>query len=147
PAYLAARLNHDDDSSLRQMIQTPTNPSGVIKDNSILRMIENSLGYGMLYRFREGERGPDVDRILGVLNSFWGAVSEVFKDAWGGHPRKSRLMHCASIVSLGFVMDAIGERYRPVGLPSREQFVGDLSPLKEVCRWTAGYWEFGPGSL
>src|SRR5437773_4976054 len=56
-------------------------------------------------------------------------------------------MHGAGIVSLGFVMDAIGERYRPVGLPSCEQLVGDLSPLKEVCRWTAGYWEFGPGSV
>jgi DGQHR domain-containing protein len=147
PAYLAERLNHDDDSPLRQMIQTPTNPGGVIKDNSILRMIENSLGYGILYRFRNGEHGPDVDMILRVLKNFWGAVSDVFKDAWGAHPRKSRLMHGAGIVSLGFVMDAIGERYRRLGVPSREQFAGDLLPLKDVCRWTAGYWEFGPGSV
>src|SRR6266581_3179656 len=147
PAFLAERLNHDENSPLRQMIQTPTTPGGVIKDNSILRMIENSLGYGMLYRFRDGEHGPEVEKILGVLKSFWDAASEVFKDAWGSLPRKSRLMHGAGIVSLGFVMDAIGERYRPVGLPSREQFINDLTPLKEVCRWTAGYWEFGPGSV
>src|SRR5262249_4576136 len=35
PAHLAERLNHDEASPLREMIQTPTNPEGVIKDNSI----------------------------------------------------------------------------------------------------------------
>lgn len=147
PAYLAERLNHDDDSPLKHMIQTPTNPLGVVKDNSILRMIENSLAHGMLYRFRGGENGPDVETILLALKSFWGAVSDVFKEAWGGLPRKSRLMHGAGIVSLGFVMDWIGERYGSSCIPSREQFATDLMPLKEVCRWTAGYWEFGPGSV
>jgi DGQHR domain-containing protein len=147
PAYLAERLNYDEDSPLKEMIQTPTNPLGVIKDNSILRMIENSLDQGMLYRLRGGEDGPDVDTILRVLKNFWGAVSDVFKDAWGAHPRKSRLMHGAGIVSLGFVMDWIGERYALSGIPSRQQFAADLLPLKEVCRWTAGYWEFGPGSV
>jgi DGQHR domain-containing protein len=147
PAYLAERLNYDDDSPLKGVIQTPTNPLGVIKDNSILRMIENSLDQGMLYRLRGGQNGPDVDEILRVLKNFWGAVSDIFKDAWGTQPRKSRLMHGAGIVSLGFVMDWIGERYGPSCPPSREHFACDLAPLKEVCRWTAGYWEFGPGSV
>jgi DGQHR domain-containing protein len=147
PAYLTERLNYDDDSPLKAIIQTPTNPAGVIKDNSILRMIENSLDQGMLYRLRAGQNGPDVDTILRVLKNFWGAVSDVFKDAWGTHPRKSRLMHGAGIVSLGFVMDWIGERYGSSCIPSREQFAVDLVPLDEVCRWTAGYWEFGPGSV
>jgi DGQHR domain-containing protein len=147
PAELAERLNHDGDSPLQGMIQTPTAPGGVIKDNSILRVIENSLDHGTLYRFRESERGPDVETILRVLKNFWGGVRDVFKDAWGAPPRKSRLTHGAGIVSLGFVMDCIGERYAPSGIPSREQFAADLLPLKEVCRWTAGYWEFGPGSV
>jgi DGQHR domain-containing protein len=147
PAYLAERLNYDDDSPLKGMILTPTNPFGVMKDNSILRMIENSLDQGMLYRLRGGEAGPDINAILGVLKNFWGAVNSVFKDAWGAQPRKSRLMHGAGIVSLGFVMDWIGERFGPSCIPSLEQFETDLMPLKEVCRWTAGYWEFGPGSV
>jgi DGQHR domain-containing protein len=147
PAYLAERLNHDLGSPLRQMIQTPTNPAGVIKDNSMLRTIENSLSDGVLYRFREGGQGPDVDSMLAVLQGFWRAVREVFEDAWGLPPRQSRLMHGAGIVSLGFVMDAIGERYRAAGVPSLEQFAADLLPLKEMCRWTDGYWEFGPGCL
>jgi len=147
PAYVAERINHDEDSPLREMIQTPTNPGGVIKDNSILRMIENSLSDGILYRFQNGEHGPNVETILMVLKAFWGAVREVFKEAWGLQPRRSRLMHGAGIVSLGFVMDAIAERHRALSVPSQDQFVSDLLPLKEVCRWTEGYWEFGPGSV
>src|SRR5262249_20824013 len=52
PAYLLERLNRDEDSPLRFKIQTPTAPQGVIKDNSILRMLENSLSDGILFRFR-----------------------------------------------------------------------------------------------
>jgi hypothetical protein len=54
-------------------------------------------------------------------------------------------MHGAGVVALGFIMDAISDRYRPKGLPSHTQFVRDLQPLKEVCRWTDGFWDFGPG--
>jgi hypothetical protein len=25
------------------------------------------------------------------------------------------------------------------------QFAQDLDALKDVCRWTDGYWDFGPG--
>jgi DGQHR domain-containing protein len=147
PALLVERLNHDENSPLRYLIQTPTNPMGVVKDNSLLRMIEHSLSDGMLYRFRDAAKGPHLSTMLQVLEAFWGGVHDVFKDAWGLPPKKSRLMHGAGIISLGFVMDVIGERYRRVGLPSRAQFAGDLRPLREVCRWTEGYWEFGPGSM
>jgi hypothetical protein len=42
-------------------------------------------------------------------------------------------------------MDAIADRHRAAGVPTRAQFRADLEPLREVCRWTDGYWEFGPG--
>ena len=42
-------------------------------------------------------------------------------------------------------MDAIAERHRDSGMPKEEQFREDLLPLNEVCRWTDGYWDFGPG--
>ena len=50
-----------------------------------------------------------------------------------------------SIDSMGFVMDAIAERHRPKQLPAEEDFRSDLEGIKEVCRWTDGYWDFGPG--
>lgn len=146
PAYLLDRLNRDVESPMRNRIQTPTNPEGLIKDNSVLRMLENSLNDGALYRFRgPREAEGDTESMLVTLKAFWGAVAEVFGNAWTLPPRRSRLVHGAGIVSMGFVMDAIAERSRDVGVPSAEQFAGDLLPLREVCRWTEGYWNFGPG--
>jgi hypothetical protein len=46
---------------------------------------------------------------------------------------------------MGYLMDAIGERFRDVGSPREEHFRQDLLPLVQVCRWTDGYWDFGPG--
>jgi len=146
PAYLLDRLNRDAESPMRNKIQTPTNPEGLIKDNSVLRMLENSLTDGVLYRFRGSEEvAGDTEGMLGTLKAFWGAVAEIFHDAWTLPPRRSRLVHGAGIVSMGFVMDAIAERNREAGAPSPEKFAEDLRPLRDVCRWTDGYWDFGPG--
>lgn len=146
PSYLLARLNSDEASPLRGMISTPTNPEGIIKDNSILRMVENSLNDGALYKFRNpGMADGDVESMLQLLTNFWGAVSEVFPDSWGLSPRRSRLMHGAGITSLGFVMDAIADRLRDNGNPSRTTFCEELKPLKGACRWCDGFWDFGPG--
>lgn len=146
PACLLDRLNHDEGSPLFGLIRTPTVVDGLIKDNSILKILKNSLSDGVLYRFRNAGAGPgDTEAMLRVLHAFWRAVAEVFRDAWGLPPRRSRLMHGAGIVSIGFVMDAIADRYRQTGLPGVEQFRQDLKPLREVCRWTDGYWDFGPG--
>ena len=41
-------------------------------------------------------------------------------------------------------MDAIADRYRQADTPTRSQFGNNLKPLKPVCRWSDGYWEFGP---
>jgi hypothetical protein len=82
-------------------------------------MLENSLSDGVLYRFRGTDgKEPDVDAMLEILKAFWGAVQEVFKDAWALSAKRSRLMHGAGIVSAGFLMDAIAERYRPKGIPT-----------------------------
>jgi len=147
PALLLDRLNHDPESPLYGLIRTPTVATGLIKDNSVLKMIENSLTDGALYRFRrdDGNMQGDTVSMLHVLHAFWRATSRVFKDAWAVSPRRSRLMHGAGIVSIGFVMDAIADRYRRAGIPDVERFQKDLEPLRDVCRWTDGYWDFGPG--
>ena len=147
PAQLMHRLNFDEESPMRGRIRTPTNPDGVIKDNSVLRMIENSLTDGALYRFRSADRhGGDVESMMAVLSRFWAAVASVFPAAWDLPPRRSRLVHGAGVASLGFIMDAISDRYRAQGIPTVEQYREELVPLEEVCRWTDGYWEFGPGA-
>jgi DGQHR domain-containing protein len=146
PTMLLDRLNLDADSPLRGMIRTPTVPEGLIKDNSLIKMLENSLSDGVLYRFRGRLDGADdTERMLGVVKDFWSAVAEVFAGAWKLPPRRPRLLHGAGVMGLGFVMDAIADRHRAAGVPTRAQFRAELEPLREVCRWTDGYWEFGPG--
>jgi DGQHR domain-containing protein len=147
PARILTILNTEVNSPLKGLIQTATNPGGIIKDNSILKMLENSLAEGLLYRLRvnSGTDELGLEPLLGALYSFWRAVASVFGDAWGLPPKRSRLMHGAGIVSLGLLMDAIGERYRSKGEVTEAMFRKDLLPLKAVCRWVDGYWDFGPG--
>ncbi len=136
PALLSERMNFDEDSPLRGLIRTPTNGTGVIADNSMLKMIENSLSDGVLYLYE------DIDEQLLVLKQFWAAVKKVFPEAWGELPRKSRLMHGAGVVSMGFLMDTISDRHRRNRKLTTRVFEKDLEPLREVCRWTEGHWEF-----
>jgi DGQHR domain-containing protein len=144
PAELLTLLNREKDSPMAGLIQTPTNPQGVIKDNSILRMLEASLSEGVLYHHKSKD-GADVESMFSVLSAYWGAVKVVFEDAWGKPPKKSRLMHGAGILSMGHVMDWIGDRHRGKRLPTVEVFARELEPLRDVCRWTDGVWDFGPG--
>lgn len=145
PAKLAERLNHDEDSPLRRLVQTPTTPEGVIKDNSLLRVIENSLSDGALYHLRSPVTGTgDEGHMVRVLKDFWTAVSHAFPDAWGLPPRRSRLMHGVGVISMGFLMDAIAERHLPDRFPSVQEYIADLRSLAPVCRWTSGNWDFDP---
>jgi DGQHR domain-containing protein len=117
---------------------------GFIKDNSVLRMLENSLHDGALYRCRlQADGEMDVERILELLFNFWSAVATVFKDAWYKPPKQSRLTHGVGVVSMGHLMDAISDRYRSTGIPTVDEFAKDLEALKPLCRWTDGYWDFG----
>ena len=121
---------------------------GFIKDNSILRMLENSLHDGALYRCRLQRDGEmDTERMLQLLFNFWGAVVRVFDEAWELPPARSRLTHGVGIISMGHVMDAIADRYRTKGIPTVDQFGADLKPLKELCCWTNGHWDFGSGRV
>jgi DGQHR domain-containing protein len=147
PAVLLQRLNCEVRSPLYRKIRTPTTPEGIVKDNSILKMLENSLSDGALYTFRDSATGAgDGEKMMNLLTAFWAAVRDVFNEAWDKPPRQSRLMHGVGIVSLGFIMDAIYDRYSRKRPPSKDDFAHDLTELREVCRWTTGFWDFGPGA-
>lgn len=148
PALLLRKLNSEIRSPLYRKIQTPTTPEGIIKDNSILKMLESSLSDGALYAFRDPDTGEgDDEQMISLLIDFWSAASEVFYYAWDLPPRKSRLMHGVGIASLGFLMDAIYDRYARVRTPNKSDFVADLADIADSCRWTNGFWDFGPGQL
>jgi DGQHR domain-containing protein len=149
PVLLVERLNYDEDSPFRGMIHTPTTPDGVVKDNSVIRMVENSLTDGCLYYYRDADTGAgDIEEMLLILKPFWRAVKKVFDEAWDQPPRRSRLMHGVGIASVGYLMDAITDEYIARGAwPDESDYAAELEPLRDVCAWTTGFWHLGNGSL
>jgi DGQHR domain-containing protein len=147
PTLLLSLLNGDIASPFYKKIRTATNPTGIIQDNSIIRMIENSLSDGILYVIseRHGQGDEGIVSMLRVLNVFWKAVSLAFVSAWQLSPSKSRLTHGAGIISMGFIMDAITNRHEDSTELSASAYQADVEKLIPICRWTHGYWEFGPG--
>ncbi|MCX6713664.1 MAG: HU family DNA-binding protein, partial [Candidatus Vogelbacteria bacterium] len=47
----------------------------------------------------------DTETMLQILKVFWKAVANVFPEAWGLPPNRSRLMHGAGIIGMGLLMD------------------------------------------
>jgi DGQHR domain-containing protein len=142
PAEIVNRLNMDGDSPFRGLIATPTRPAGVVKDNAILRMVENSIYNGALYRYRHATTGEgDVASMLRHLKIYWQTVAVTFPDAWGLPPRRSRLMHGVGIAALGYVMDHLTEDVSMRGLGRASSQVAALKP----GAWTSGAWEFPDG--
>ncbi len=155
PAGLARRrlaatvldaLNSNFESPFFEKIQTPTNPNGTIKDNSVLRMLEHSIIEGVLYRFRDSVTGGgDVTKMTEVVNNFFGAVSEIFPEDWDSKPRKSRLVHGVGIVSMGFLMDTIAESRIKNGVPSQKTFEKEINKIADQMRWSSGEWRMLDG--
>jgi DGQHR domain-containing protein len=143
PSMLLNRLNYDPDSPLRLRIKTATNQEGVIQDNSVLKMIEHSLSDGALYQYRGPNGEGDVEAMLSLLKTYWSGVARVFRDAWELPPNRSRLVHGAGIVSMGFVMDAIVDRHHDQSSITIDHYISDLEGMARFCRWTNGYWDFG----
>jgi DGQHR domain-containing protein len=145
PAVLLEELNFHPESPLGGLIRTPTVITGVIKDTSMLKMLEASITDGALYRFRDPVTGGgDTEAMLELLFDFWEAVASVWPDAWGLAPRKSRLSHGAGIVALGYVLDAIVDRRAKDGaMPDVDVFAADLRLIAPHCHWTSGTWDFG----
>lgn len=146
-ARLLERLNHDADSPLKSMIRTPTSPTGVIRDNSMLRMLDASLSDGALAKYENGGKRAFSTMVL-LLKRFWGAVAETWPDAWGVSPRRSRLMHGAGVIAVGNLMDHIVAKYpRTQQIPTSDYLVERLARVVPACAWNHGVWRFPDGDV
>lgn len=133
-AALVERLNYDESSSLHGQIKQHTNPTGVIQDTVMQKVIMNSLNDGVL-------RGLNSDDQFKYLSAFYGAVQTVFEEDWSGHkPRTSRLVHSAGILAMGFVMEYVYSISRSA---DPKKIASYLKPLVGRCAWTKGNWVFG----
>lgn len=140
-ANLTARLNFDSTSSLCGLIRQHTNPSGVIGDTAVQRVIMNSLNNGIM---RDLTKHPDgEERSLKLVSEFYLAVQRVFASDWNGHtPKTSRLVHGAGIVALGYVMEVLSLLD---GARDWEKFEVGLGCLSGRTAWSGGEWDLGNG--
>jgi len=137
-ARLVMCLNLDENSSLFGIVRTPTSPDGFIKDNSIRRLVLNSLSDGALATL---PADPIYD-MIDVVSIYWQGVTKAFGRATTLPPSKSRLTHGVGIVSLGFVMDEL--YLAPRDVPWTAAYVAErLAVLVPHCAWCEGEWDFG----
>ena len=145
-SQIVSFLNTDIDSVFYKKIRTPTNPVGIIKDTSVMKTISRSFENGVLYYYRDPETGSgDIASISKILNSYWKAVSIVFKEDWDKPPKETRLTHGAGIISLGDLMDLICDSISDLDDYNSDElteiFTKELEIVKPECSWSSGTWE------
>ncbi|TWI49640.1 DGQHR domain-containing protein [Pseudomonas duriflava] len=141
-ARIVEMLNYDARSSLRGQIKQHTNPTGVIGDTGLQKLVMNSLSDGYCRSVIDHENGEETCFL--AISEFFLAVQQVFSSAWYGHtPKSSRLVHSAGIISMGFVMEQLCH----AGKPLAPVFKLGLSALKGKTAWTVGdgEWPFRAG--
>lgn len=142
-AELIELLNYSDESSLKGQIKQHTNPSGVLQDTVMQKLIMSSLTDGVL---REMIRRDDgLHACFRILSEFFASVQAVFPESWQGHkPRSSRLVHGVGIIGMGYVMEHI---CATEGATDAGQFEAHLKALKPYVAWTQGSWNLGEGNV
>lgn len=135
-ARIVDLLNFTRSSSLYGEIRQHTNPTGVISDTAMQRLIMNSASDGAIRNLLQFE---DRDtRAFSLVSEFFHAIATVYGPAWVGMtPRFSRLRHGAGIVAMGFVMDHL---FSTEGATERNEFEHGLRLLAPYTAWTNGQW-------
>jgi hypothetical protein len=144
----------DEKPPLFERIKQHTNPTGAISDMALQKLIMNSISDGFL-RGLLSEDGPHEKDAYLVINAFFEAVREVFREAWVDMtPKTSRLVHGAGIVALGFVMELLYSRSKHSIESIREhpqliqdEFIAGLTLLEGETAWTSGEWRFGKNDV
>lgn len=137
-AKLVEMLNYDENSSLHGQIKQHTNPTGIISDTAVQKIVMNSVSDGAMREFMGGD--DYVDKSFSLLSDYFAAIQQIFPEAWKGHkPKSSRLVHGAGIVALGYLLEFLYSRH---GAKSKEEFMSLLEKIANKCYWTGGVWPF-----
>ncbi len=137
-AKLVEMLNYDEISSLHGQIKQHTNPTGVISDTAIQKIVMNSVADGAMRQF--SARDDHIEKSFSLLSDYFAAIQEVFPEAWKGHkPKTSRLVHGAGIVAMGYLMEFLHSRF---SAQTKAGFQEQLTLLAPQCYWTGGIWPF-----
>lgn len=140
-ADLTAALNFDPWSPLQGLIHQHTNPTGIVRDTAIQRVVMNSVNDGAMRTLLRRPHGRDA--CLHLVADFYHAVKTVFATDWHRHtPKTSRLVHGAGIVALGYVMEVL---FDLDDARTQEDFERGLICLRGRTAWTSGEWELAGG--
>lgn len=146
PSELCNILNRDPKSPLfrliRRVSEEDENQDAVIVDTALINSMKHSINnYGALALFKSPAEGQsDIESMYRVMCIYWGAVKEVFPEAWGQKPQHSRLMHSAGIQAMGILMDRIMSRVHR-SQDMQEEVKRALLRIAPHCCWTSGTWE------
>ena len=148
PSALVDLLNTDDDSPFQGLIKrasqdAASRKAAVVTDKSLVDAIEEALrnSSSCLYPYRNLTTGEtDIDGIWSMLLCYWSAVRDVFPEAWGLPPTKSRLMHGVGIRSMSRLMDRVMASIDPLSKNAQKEARAEIARLKPVCAWTSGTW-------
>lgn len=148
PSALVDMLNQDPESPFHGLIKRASTDvdhrrQAVITDNSLVEAIRESLESpsGVLFPFRNMATGnTDTEGIRRLLIIYWSAVREVFPDAWGKPPTKSKLMGGVGIRAMGRLMDRVMAQIDPADPLAAEQAHHEVSRVARHCHWTSGTW-------
>lgn len=149
PSAICDQLQRHPDSPFQGLIKRPSATDdelahAVIKDTSIIRMLEESLKSpsGCLFPYRNLATGEtELPGIWRTLICYWDGVRDTFPEAWGVSPRRSRLMHGVGIRSMGRLMDKVMATVNPTRDDAPDLVRRELARVAPICRWTSGTWE------
>ena len=148
PSALCNILNRDPESPFKGLIRRETtdrskNKVAVITDTSLIEVIRKSLNgvHGCLYQYKNVATGEiDDESSRQVINLYWSAVRDLFPQAWGLTPQKSRLMNGLGIKSMGTLMDRVMVQILPHEENAGQRIKDSLQPIVPHCAWTGGRW-------
>jgi DGQHR domain-containing protein len=149
PAALCDLLNRDPESPFKGLIRRSSQDeaarsAAVVTDTAVVKMLQDSLSSpsGSLFPYRNIASGEtDFGAVRKLLLLFWTAVRDVFPEAWGKPPTRSRLMHGAGICAMGRLMDKVMGSIDIHGARAPQLVRAELARIKPLCHWTDGTWE------
>jgi DGQHR domain-containing protein len=149
PSALCDMLNQDPQSPFRGMIRRASlspaqSKAAILSDTTLVQVLQDSLATpaGCLFSYRNLATGEvDWHGARRVLFLYWNAVKDVFPEAWGLPPTRSRLMHTVGLRAMGRLMNRLMASVDPTSSQASRQVRRELERVASVCHWTRGSWD------
>ncbi|GAF48281.1 DGQHR domain-containing protein DpdB [Rhodococcus wratislaviensis] len=149
PSALVDMLNQDPDSPFAGLIKRASTDvedrrKSVVTDTGLVEALKESLESpsGVLFPYRNMATGStDTEGIRKLLLTYWTSVRDLFPDAWGKSPTRSRLMGGVGIRAMSRLMDRVMAHVDVNSPTAYETTKYELTRISDRCHWTSGTWD------